>query len=57
MKNREYIMLLISLFILSILIFGIIYVIIRVDNLEKEFNNQSKINEYILNRIEAVSYE
>lgn len=56
MKNREYIMMLIALFIISLLIFGIIYAIIRIDKLEKKIQDQNVINEYIMNRIEAVSY-
>lgn len=56
MKNREYIMMLIALFIISLLIFGIIYAIIRIDKLEKKIQDQNIINEYIMNRIEAVPY-
>ena len=56
MKNREYIMILIALFIISLLIFGILYAIIRIDKLEKEIQDQNIINEYIMNRIEAVPH-
>lgn len=57
MKNREYIMMLIALFIISLLIFGIIYAIIRIDRLEGRIKQQDIVNEYILNRIEGVYYE
>ena len=35
----------------------IIVTFIKIEELEKEIENQYNINEYILNRIEAVNYE
>lgn len=53
MKNREYIMLLISLFVTSILIFGIIYANIKIEKIEERLTHQNTINEYLLNNYEV----